>query len=261
MRGRLDGLVAAWVLVSAACGSSPASPSATTLQGALPVQSTTAHYVFHSAAGDVVQPDAQEQYHAWMVAQFGVTLDKPIDYYKYRDRAHMQQVTSRTANGWADPPAFAVHTISPWDNHEVVHVLTALIGRPTDFFNEGIAVAMQTDPQHEVFEPMWASRSLHSWAYDIYRFNQLPPLPEMIESDAFRKLDDARSYPMAGSFMKFMLDDRGMEPMKAFFRTGSRSDTRAEIERGFSTAFGLSLQDAETRWHRFLQDRASIPSP
>jgi hypothetical protein len=66
---------------------------------------------------------------------------------------------------------------------------------------------------------------------------------------------------MAGSFMKFMLDDRGMEPMKAFFRTGSRSDTRAEIEREFNTAFGLSLQDAETRWHRFLQDRASIPSP
>lgn len=39
-----------------------------------------------------------------------------------------------------------LHTIWPFDNHEVVPVLTAPIGRPSDFFNEGIAVSFQTDP-------------------------------------------------------------------------------------------------------------------
>ena len=259
MRGFSGFLAATSVVLYTGCGSSPGAPSATTLDAALPVRSTSAHYVFHTAQGDAVAPDAQEQYHGWMVAQFGITIDKPIEYYKYRDRAQMEQVTGRQTNGWADPPAFAVHTIWPWDNHEVVHVVTALIGRPTDFFNEGIAVAMQVDPQHDVFEPMWSSRSVHAWAWDIYRLNQLPSLPETVETDAFRKLDDARSYPTAGSFMRYMLDDRGMEPMKAFFRSGSRDDKRADIEREFSAAFGSSLQDAATRWHAFLQERASNP--
>jgi hypothetical protein len=261
MRGPLTFLAGACVLsCAAACGSSsPAAPSAMKPDNALPVQSTTAHYVFHTASGDTVQADAQERYHEWMLAQFGMTIDRRIDYYKYRDRSHMEQVTGRQTNGWADPPAFAVHIIWPWDNHEVVHVLTALFGLPTDFFNEGIAVAMQTDPQRGILEPMWSSRSIHAWAWDIYRLNQLPALTDMIETDAFRKLDDARSYPMAGSFMRFVLDDRGMERMKAFFRSGSRDDKRAAIEREFSVAFGVSLQDAETRWHAFLEDRASIP--
>ena len=66
----------------------------------------------------------------------GISLDRRITYYKYRDRSHMSSVTGQVTNGWADPPAFAIHTIWPWDNHEVVHVMTALIGRQPDFFNE-----------------------------------------------------------------------------------------------------------------------------
>jgi hypothetical protein len=248
-------LPSAFSLLSVAACGSPSAPSSAALVTALPVVTTTAHYVFHSAQGDIVQADTQESYHAWMVAQFGVSLDRPIIYYKYRDRAHMQQVTGMATNGWADPPAYAVHLIWPWDNHEVVHVITALIGLPTDFFNEGIAVAMQMDPQHNIWEPMWNSRSIHGWASDYHRNSQMPALADMVETDAFRKLDDMRSYPMAGSFMRFLLDDRGMDRMKSFFRTGSRDARRAEIEREFSAAFGISLQDAEARWHAFLDAR------
>lgn len=190
-----------------------------------------------------------------MIAQLGIAVERPIVYYKYRDRTHMQQVTGKVTNGWADPPSYAVHSIWPWDNHEVVHVVTALVGRSSDFVNEGIAVAMQVDPQHGIWEPMWNSRSIHSWASDYRRGQQMPALADMIETDAFRKLDDTRSYPMAGSFVRFMIDERGMEAMKAFFRAGSRDAKRADIEREFSAVFGMSMQDAETRWHAFLDAR------
>ena len=255
MRGLFGFLAATSVLLFTGCGSSPAAPSATTLQSALPIRSTSTHYVFHTAQGDAVAPDAQEQYHAWMIAQFGITIDQPIEYYKYRDRSHMEQVTGRQTNGWADPPAFAVHTIWPWDNHEVVHVVTALIGRPTDFFNEGIAVAMQVDPQHGQFDPLWNNRSIHSWAADDFRAGTLPGVVDMMETDSFRKMDDTRSYPMAGSFVRFVVDDRGMDRMKNFFRTGSRDAHRADIEREFDAAFGIALQTEEARWHTFLATR------
>jgi len=242
-------------LVSITSCGSPSAPSALALDNALPVQTTTAHYVFHSVQADAVQPDTQEAYHAWLIGQLGVPVDRAINYYKYRDRAHMQQVTGKVTNGWADPPGYAVHSIWPWDNHEVVHIVTALIGRPTDFFNEGIAVAMQMDPQHDVWEPMWNSRSIHGWAADYHRNREMPALADMLETDAFRRLDDTKSYPMAGSFVRFMIDDRGMERMKAFFRTGSREARRADIDREFNGAFGVSLSDAERRWHTFLDAR------
>ena len=71
---------------------------------------------------------------------------RKIQYYKYTSTIQMRQITGMSANGWADPPNFSVHTIFAWQGHEVVHVLTALVGRPSYFFNEGIAVFMQVDP-------------------------------------------------------------------------------------------------------------------
>ena len=49
-----------------------------------------------------------------------------------------------------------------------------------------------------------------------------------------------------------MVESRGIEPMKQFFRNGSREARRADIERVFSAAFGMSLSDAEGQWHQFL---------
>ena len=92
----------------------------------------------------------------------------------------MQQMTAKVTNGWADPATFAVHPIWPWDNHEVVHVITALFGRPSDFFNEGIAVAMSVDQNGR-----WES------ALTFRSHGELPRLSDMVETDAFRRLDDA----------------------------------------------------------------------
>ena len=103
----------------------------------------------------------------------------------------MQQMTAKVTNGWADPATFAVHSIWPWDNHEVVHVITALFGRPSDFFNEGIAVAMSVDPQNGRWESMWQSQPSHTWARTFRSHGELPRLSDIVETDAFRRLDDA----------------------------------------------------------------------
>lgn len=233
------------------CGS-PSAPSSAELDSALPGETTTPDYVFRYSENDRVEPERQERYHEWVVARLGVSLDRRITYYKYRDRSHMSSVTGKVTNGWADPPAFAVHTIWPWDNHEVVHVMTALVGRPTDFSNEGIAVAMSIDLQNDRLEPIFQSQTAHAWAANFRTNGQLPRLPDIVETDSFRQLDGNRSYPIAGSFVHFMVESRGIEPMKQFFRNGSREARRADIERVFSAAFGMTLSDAEGQWHQFL---------
>jgi hypothetical protein len=236
-------------LLSVSCGGSPAAPTAAE---PLSVQTTTAHYVFHAANGDAIEPDRQERFHEWAVARLGVTVDRSIAYYKYRDRTHMQSVTGKVTNGWADPSSLTVHSIWPWENHEVVHVLTAIVGIPPDFFNEGIAVAMSTDPSRNVFEARWNGQPPRSLARQYRAAGQLPALADMVETQAFRRIDETKGYPIAGSFMSFMIDDRGMEPVRAFFAAGGRDARVADIDRQFTSAFGISLQAAEARWHGSL---------
>lgn len=67
--------------------------------------------------------------------------------------------------------------------------------------------------------------------------------------------DESKGYPLAGSFVSFMVDDRGMDNVKTFFRACSRDAQSADIEREFTGAFGVTLQDAETRWHNYLDAR------
>ena len=240
------------------CHKSPAAPSPADFDRSLPVRTETAHYTFHSAQGDSVDAVRQETWHDWAVAQLAVVPGRKIEYYKYRDRAHMKQITGRETNGWADPPGFAAHSIWPWDNHEVLHVLSALVGRPSDFFNEGLAVAMSVDPSTDRFVPMWQSQTVHAWARLYRGSNQLPRIPEVVETEAFRRLDEGVGYPVAGSFLFFLIDSRGMGPMRQFLSGENRDERRASIERRFAEAFGVDLSGAEQAWHAFLdggQDR------
>ena len=77
-----------------------------------------------------------------------VTLAAGLDglWRGYRDRDHMASLIGRSANGLAEPQRLEGHSIFSWHSHEAVHVYSALVGRPSDFFNEGLAVALALDP-------------------------------------------------------------------------------------------------------------------
>ena len=73
-------------------------------------------------------------------------LPANLNYNKYRDRSQIRKVTGLETNGFAEPSTYTVHSIFPHDGHEAAHVYTALVGRPSDFFNEGLAVALNSEP-------------------------------------------------------------------------------------------------------------------
>ena len=132
------------ILAAVACGNSPAGPTASE---PLPPVSESSSMRYYHEPGDSVEVARQEVFNTWALERLGIAVPQKIEYRKYRSRADMGRYTGNsTTNGFAEPERFRFHTIWPWDNHEVVHVYTALIGRPSDFFNEGIAVSFQTDP-------------------------------------------------------------------------------------------------------------------
>ena len=101
-------------LMTACGGTSPTIPSA------LPLSETTetAAYVFQYTAGDRVDAVWQQAYHEWAVATLQVSVPRRVTYHKYVSRTHMGDLTGPyTTNGFAEPEAFAIHTLWPRDNH------------------------------------------------------------------------------------------------------------------------------------------------
>jgi hypothetical protein len=242
---------------AAGCGGS-AGPTTPSLPP-LPVANESASFRYHYVAGDRVDADWQETYHSWATARLGVSLAQKIEYHKYQSRQAMGERTGNyNTNGFAEPSRFEIHTLWPTDNHEVVHVYTALIGRPSDFFNEGIAVAFQTNPAAGDFESVFNGQQVHNACSQYLQAGTLVlPLDRIVSTTAFRAVgDQVLSYREAGSFVRFAIDRFGITRVLQFFRISSRTDSLATIQERFQSAFGLSMEAVESEWTAMLRNPA-----
>lgn len=239
------------VLAGACGGSSPTSPS-----DGLTQQIVTEHFVFHYSSGDSVDTAWQEAFHTWAVAQLGVT-PPTITYNKYRDRAQMGALTGHgNTNGYADLPLNTLHTIWRTDNHEVVHVYAGPWGFPVALFVEGLAVAHQTNPPAGDFVPKWSGTPIHDLARAFRASGQLIPIASIAETSAFRARSDLVTYPESGSFVRFLIDTDGIAAMRRLFGAMPNDAPLGAVRAAFQNVYGYTLDEAETRWLRFLDGGA-----
>lgn len=213
----------------------------------------TSNFIFHYSAGDFVYAERSEAFHNWAVSLLGVTCPKKIDYYKYKDREQQKRITGLTYSGWAVTQTFEAHSYLPWMNHECVHLYSILIGRPSDFFNEGIAVALQTDPYNNDYEAREKSgERIHDLVKRYKDGGVLIPIDNILDSFGFRSNDFTIVYPEAGSFVRYLIDTYGIAQLKNFFASSTYSDSKEEIKTKFQSAYGVSINDVEQDWLNFL---------
>jgi hypothetical protein len=249
------GILAALLAVAlvTGCSRSPTSPSST---ASLPLVRETAGMRYYHEPGDTIDVDRQEAFNAWALQRLGVQPPQPVEYRKYFDRAAMGRYTGNAGtNGFAEPERWRFHTIWPIDNHEVVHVYTAMIGRPTDFFNEGLAVSFQTDPARGDFTVRFNGVQVHDACRTYLAAGTLPlPLSRYVTTDGFRGITDSvLSYRMAGSFVLHLTERFGMPAVQGFMRGASREDSLTTVRTRVQAAFGLSLDEAEAGWLEMLR--------
>jgi hypothetical protein len=250
IRGRASAAVALAIATHAACGDSPTAPGNS---APLEVQAETAAYVYRAAPGDAIDTAWQQTYHEWAVAALEVSLTRRVIYNKYRSRQHMGELTGRSnTNGFATSASFEIHTIWPTDNHEVVHLYTSTFGLPPALFNEGIAVAHQTNPPGNDFVAEWNGTALHDHARNFRRSGRLIAIGRLIETNEFRRFDAEITYPESGSFMRWLIDTQGMAKVKAFFSRVTFEAPPAASRAAFADVFGMTLEEAEQRWLDFL---------
>jgi len=237
-----------FALIAARCGSSsPTSPSST--GQTLPAAGESAHYIFRASDGDSVNPTWQERYHEWLTATLGEAPRQKIVYNKYTSRAHMQSVIGvGNTNAWADPAAYAVHTIWPIDNHEVVHLLTSGWGSPVALVNEGLAVAFQIDPARDLV-PRWSGVPLHDLTRQFRQQGRFVPLAALTETASWRSQDSNVAYPESGSFIRWLIDAYGLDRIRALdVRAAGPNESAAGVRAAFAAVYGQSLDDLERAW-------------
>jgi hypothetical protein len=244
----VTGAILFGLLLLAACGGDddPVQPRP---EDVLTVRSESEHGVYYHAPGDAVDRAAQEAYYDWLFPRIGIEPTQPLVLFKYRNRAHMIEVTGEDTNGWAEIGTYRFHTISPWDNHECVHaLLSATLGLAPSLINEGFPVAHQTLPILGIMEPIWNGTHIDTLAARFKREDRIPPLATLLRSRDFFDYDTNMTYPMAGSFTRSLLKRYGYAPVKEFFRVSEFEDDGATFRANFSATFGEDVEEAWATW-------------
>lgn len=239
------------------CGGGPVAPG--DIIETLSARVETANVVFHYTPGDSVDSDWQQRFHDWIAGELGVQLPRKLEYFKYTGRAQMQSLAGRSTNGFAEPSVFTVHSIFSRHGHEAVHVYSALVGRPSDFFNEGIAVALNNEPNPAMLAPFWNGTHVHAHTQLLIDTNRFVSLQTMVTTSSFRDVDEFVGYGEGGSFMLFLIEEFGIDSMLAFFRISARDDPRDRIETNFRAVWQMSLEEAETLWLDAVNAWSGVP--
>lgn len=250
MSARRACCAAVLMVATLACGDSPVSPGQ--ILDDLTETFETNNITFHYSPGDAVDSAWQQSYHDWITDLLGVQLPVKLKYYKYTSRGQLAGITGMETNGFAEPEVYALHTIWPHDGHEAAHVYTARVGRPSNFFNEGLAVALATDPGLAVWNSRWNGTHVYEHTQLLIRTNRLRPLASMLTTDDFIDTDDWIGYGEAGSFTLYLIEQYGIGPMLSFVGMSSRSDSRARIEANLRAVWGKDLATLEAEWLAFI---------
>ena len=174
----------------------------------------------------------------------GTTLPRKVRAYVYASPEQKKRLIGARHTSVEDPfgHGFHIHAQGfphPVLKHELAHVFTVpwspLKVSLKVGLHEGIAVAADWDE---------GRLTGHQWAKAMHQMEVAPPLSAVM-GFGFWGHAGARSYLLAGSFVRFLVDTYGIEKFKNVFPTGN-----------FAQHYGKNLRSLETEWIEFLE---SIP--
>lgn len=199
-------------------------------------------------------------------AVWNVADTPKIRYYRFASVEDRERLTGYQGNGQAFVEQHIVQSIWLTDSHELAHLLTVPLEVPhlVPFWTEGIAM-YYTWPQfsektiYQAELGAWWGKTVHYWAQQYLKEDTLPALePLVFAEDNFRSLPEEVGYPVAGSFVTYLLgaaqeDVTKAKQFKEFLRQAVKESTEEGILAAFETRFGVTLWQAEEEWKTFLE--------
>jgi hypothetical protein len=193
----------------------------------------TRDFLFYSRHGEPIDVRGVEQSLRKVEQLLGQKLPGRAAYYRYATPQEVAASVGPYAAGVTFGSLRQIHSTRKSHLHEVVHLVAAQLGDPGPFFHEGLAVALSKERRDRG-----------------RRARGLPPSLRGVQLSAvvagFESLDAQTAYPVAGSFVAFLIKSHGMARVAEFFRACAGSASPREA--AFRATFGRTLDEAGAAW-------------
>ena len=169
----------------------------------------------------------------------GLRLPHRVHLYRYQDRAQKTLHTGIDGNAHATPPD-QIHTIWSTDHHELVH-LVAHVGGPahSPLLGEGLAEGLDSD---------WNGQPFTYWIDQLVAEGRLPALESIDTAAEFRAHSSLVTYPIAGSFVHFLINRSGLEAFQQVYY----QDSQRTLDDILTATYDVGLHELEQEWHAAL---------
>ncbi|NIM20331.1 MAG: hypothetical protein GTO51_08890 [Candidatus Latescibacteria bacterium] len=175
--------------------------------------------------------------------RLGVTSDARISYYLYPDSSTIKRMLSLKGVFYISWDDQEIHTIQPYEDHEIIHIITDPFGTPPRSICEGTVFYLQGG---------FRGKPLHPVARQFLAEKKLPSLTSLIDYNRFVFLPSSLSLPSIGSFVAFIVETWGMERLIELYRAAKGANAYLTFGPSFERVYGVSAGEAETRWRQFL---------
>ncbi|HYD42806.1 MAG TPA: type VI secretion system protein [Anaeromyxobacter sp.] len=193
--------------------------------------------------------DACEFHAADVAARLGIRAPPRVTVFVYRSPEEKRRLVGAARTDFTKPWHAELHVEDeplphPVLRHEIVHAVAGALAPgplhvpararvlPALTLVEGLAVAL--DAPRGAF-------TVHEWSRAARDLGYLPDLERILGPAGFWSQAPARAYTAAGSFLSWLLDRHGPEPIVAAYAHGD-----------LARAFGRPLGALVREWHAFL---------
>ena len=263
-RIRLIVLIVLFVLIYLFRGELGLRPTRGYIENKLGGLKETAHFKIYYEKGSKVEKEIEwivqdhEFRYVQLIRYFQIQPTKKVRSYIYTSSAQKKRLVGARGTSIEDPLGYGFHINHegfphPVMKHELVHALTAdwhpilkvslKIG-----LHEGIAVAADWDE---------GKLTAHQWSQAMQQLGIALKMNQIMGL-GFWTQASSRSYTLAGSFVRFLIERYGVEKARRVFPTGNFKEvynkSLAELERewkGFLETVTLTEADLEIAAHRF----------
>jgi hypothetical protein len=165
-----------------------------------------------------------------------------IDYFFYESRVHKGLVTDDQMPAHTFVERAEIHAVFGLNGrletpHEDAHVVLGRIGRPPKLIEEGAAEYVQHGDE------------AHAWCTRVLGGANAPSVETLIDNEAFGLSDLYVTYPVAASFVGFLVERYGVDPFKRLYAA-----PRDAVQPAF-VIYGKSWSELESEWRAFIAAR------
>ena len=176
---------------------------------------------------------------------------RKIRYYKYRSLERKEELTgnSQDVHEFDDE----IHAVRWDDKHEIVYVVTRPMGASILLLRDGVAI-YATEKRMD--------GDLHGYVGRMGNEGVLPSITKSIDEKEFRDNEPEVALAMAGSFVRYLIEEYGLEKFKKLYTQADARKPRGKCVELVREVYGRELADLEAMWRtKIAPAMQAMPMP